>query len=910
MDNKKYDVFISYSSDDISIVRKIYAFLESNNIRCFFADHDIPKGDSWPDAIPPAIHKSGMLLAVFSKNFNDSEQTSRELTIAADKKCKIPILAFRITDDGFEGAKEYFLTMSNWIEAFPNPEDVFGQLHHSICVMLGIDDETGSKQASTETSSRPSMSEEEKLVQKGLAILKDEDADKDMATFYFRKAAKAGYPEGEYRLGMAYYKGSGIHHSWEDAILWLSKAAEHGHAAAMERLASVYRYGVGTERNSMRAFELYTQAAQAGNGRAMKSLGRVYLTGELGIQDEQRSKEYYAQAFDTLYEQAMGGDDGDAQVELGKSYMDGEGVKLSHSLAVKMFKRAIANLNPIAYNSLGLCYNSGLGVEMNPQKGFEYQLKSAELGDAIAMGNVAISYLYGNGTEKNVDKYWMWIKKAADCGSPSAQLSIGLDYGEGKICEKDMQLAKQWLEKAIDGGSYDAMDALGVYYQNGFLVAENGDELAVQLYKQAAMGGNVYAYLHLANCYYHGNGVEQNDVEAARWYSRIAEVYERMKENGENHFVSERGGGSVGLVDFDEEIAELFATAFENLAWIYRNSKTVEHDEDLANKWETIAKRLKGEKLDVVEVEREDEEEMTEAEELAETGDDYYFGRNGKEQDYEEAVEYFRQAAELGLAYAQYSLAFCYQKGQGMDADDNEAARWYRMAAEQGHADSQCNYGQCCEYGEGVPKNIEDAVMWYQKSAEQDWPLAQMLLGDCYFYGKGVEQDIEQAKVLYEKAAAHEEDLANEKLKRIHEYEKNPRLDIVKDGDMYGYADLTGKIVVPCQYSKVQEFDDGIGLVWNGSLVGAVDLSGKLVVPCSIPCKKAKYLGHGLIRARAQTVSLLYSIYDFSGKDVNNELFTEVGDKFIDGYVPAVKYRQIGKDRPGKIDTSGKFHPD
>ena len=908
MDTKKYDVFISYSSDDLSIVKKIYAFLESNNIRCFFAEYDIPKGKSWPDAIPPAIHKSGMMLAVFSKNFNDSEQTSRELTIAADKKCKIPILAFRITDDGFEGAKEYFLTMSNWIEAFPNPEDVFSQLHHSICVMLGIDDDAGSKQASTEASPQPSMSEEEKLVQKGLAIIKDENADRDMATYYFRKAAKAGYPEGEYRLGMAYYEGSGIPHSWEDAILWFNKASEHGHSAAMERLAAIYRYGIGIERNSMRALELYTKAAQAGNGRAMKALGRVYHTGELGVQDEQRSREYYELAFDTLYEQAMGKNDGDAQQVLGNSYLDGEGVKPSHSLAVQMYTRAIANHIPDAYNCLGLCYDSGLGVEKDRAKGFEYQLKSAELGHLIAMGNVASAYRHGDGTEKNEEKYWIWIKKAADRGSSSAQYSIGLNYGEGELCEKDMQLAKNWFEKAINGGNYDAMDTLGVYIEYGYIKAENGVEEAVQLYKQAAMGGDVYAYIHLADCYYRGTGIEENDVEAARWYSKIADVYEQMKERGENYFVSDRGGGHVTLVNFDDEMAKFFAGAFENLAWIYRYSKTVEHNEALADKWDAIAKKLNGEKLDEHDAERDDEEEMTEAEELAETGDDYYYGKNGKEQDYVEAVKYFRQAAELGYAYAQYSLAFCYQRGQGVPADDVEAARWFEMAAEQGHADSQCSYGICCEYGEGVPKSIEEAVMWYQKSADQDWPLAQNLLGDCYFYGKGVEQDIEQAKVWYEKAAEHGEDLADEKLKRIHEYEKNPRLYVVKDDEMFGYADLTGKLVVPCQYTKVQEFDDGIGLVWNGSLVGAVDLSGKLVLPCTIACKKAKYLGHGLIRTRA--VSLLYSIYDFRGKDVNNELFTEMGDKFIDGYVPAVKYRQIGKDRPGKIDTSGKFHPD
>ena len=79
MDNKKYDVFISYSSKDLSIVEKVHAYLKSNNIRCFFADRDIPKGKSWPDAIPPAIHESGLMLAVFSKNFNQLYQPEKSM---------------------------------------------------------------------------------------------------------------------------------------------------------------------------------------------------------------------------------------------------------------------------------------------------------------------------------------------------------------------------------------------------------------------------------------------------------------------------------------------------------------------------------------------------------------------------------------------------------------------------------------------------------------------------------------------------------------------------------------------------------------------------------------------------------------------------------------------------------------
>jgi large subunit ribosomal protein L7/L12 len=64
--------------------------------------------------------------------------------------------------------------------------------------------------------------------------------------------------------------------------------------------------------------------------------------------------------------------------------------------------------------------------------------------------------------------------------------------------------------------------------------------------------------------------------------------------------------------------------------------------------------------------------------------DDYYYGRNGKSKDRKKAVEHFRIAVEAGHAYSQYSLGWCYEKGQGVEQDAQEAEKLYRKAAEQG----------------------------------------------------------------------------------------------------------------------------------------------------------------------------------------------------------------------------------
>lgn len=132
--NMKYDVFISYSSKDQKIAEGICGYLESYGYRCFVAYRDIPPGVVWAGAIADAVDESQIMVVVFSKDFNLSPQTDREIELAAEDN--IPILTYRISEDKFTGAKKYYLKNLNWIDAFPNPENFFGSLMDSVCKLV------------------------------------------------------------------------------------------------------------------------------------------------------------------------------------------------------------------------------------------------------------------------------------------------------------------------------------------------------------------------------------------------------------------------------------------------------------------------------------------------------------------------------------------------------------------------------------------------------------------------------------------------------------------------------------------------------------------------------------------------------------------------------------------------------
>jgi len=94
------------------------------------------------------------------------------------------------------------------------------------------------------------------------------------------------------------------------------------------------------------------------------------------------------------------------------------------------------------------------------------------------------------------------------------------------------------------------------------------------------------------------------------------------------------------------------------------------------------------------------------------------FDGDGVEQDYIQAANWYKMAAEKGHARAQHNLALMYENGQGFSRDLAEAAKWYRVAAEQGNAGSQNNLGALYESGDGVPQDSTIALDLYREAAK------------------------------------------------------------------------------------------------------------------------------------------------------------------------------------------------
>ncbi|MBL8290822.1 MAG: toll/interleukin-1 receptor domain-containing protein [Bryobacterales bacterium] len=116
---RAHDVFISYSTRDSATAEAIVGALEKRGISCWIAQEDIPAAKGWPEQIVRAIQSSRVVLVVFSRNSDASEQVLREITLAAESRR--PLLPVRIEDVKPEGGSAYFLADRQWFDLSRRP---------------------------------------------------------------------------------------------------------------------------------------------------------------------------------------------------------------------------------------------------------------------------------------------------------------------------------------------------------------------------------------------------------------------------------------------------------------------------------------------------------------------------------------------------------------------------------------------------------------------------------------------------------------------------------------------------------------------------------------------------------------------------------------------------------------------
>jgi TPR repeat protein len=177
---------------------------------------------------------------------------------------------------------------------------------------------------------------------------------------------------------------------------------------------------------------------------------------------------------------------------------------------------------------------------------------------------------------------------------------------------------------------------------------------------------NTEALLALGLKYKNGEGVPQDDAQAAVWFRKAAELGNSDAQMWLG-FMYEEGHG----VPKDDA---------QGIAWIRKSA------------------------------------EQGNAPAQIELGAAYQLGQ-GAPQDYAQAASWYRKAAMQGNADAQVFLGDLYKQGKGTSQDDVQAGEWYRKAAEQGDARAQASLGAMYAGGFGGPPDYAEAYFWFDLAA-------------------------------------------------------------------------------------------------------------------------------------------------------------------------------------------------
>lgn len=104
------------------------------------------------------------------------------------------------------------------------------------------------------------------------------------------------------------------------------------------------------------------------------------------------------------------------------------------------------------------------------------------------------------------------------------------------------------------------------------------------------------------------------------------------------------------------------------------------------------------------------------------------------EEEKAEQVQVLKKLWDAGFSVAAHQLGKCWRDGMGVLPDDEQAVLWFRRAAEAGHDFSQYALGKLLQ----SQKRMDEAVPWYEKAAAQGNPYAAYRLGKLYLEGKDV----------------------------------------------------------------------------------------------------------------------------------------------------------------------------
>ena len=382
--------------------------------------------------------------------------------------------------------------------------------------------------------------------------------------------------------------------------------------------------------------------------------------------------------------------------------------------------------------------------------------KAADLESAQAYKALASIYATP-GNNQSGERAFTYATKAADDGDTECIYLLGNMYKAGFGCEKDLNKAISTLEKCANYKDSKLIIASCKTELNG----GKNDPSTFATFLEAAQNGNATAQLIVAQCYYSGDGVEQNADEGWKWMEKAAENDIAYAQYAcAMQMISEQGNGpkdtAKGMEWLKKAAEQGLPEAQADLASAYLEGRNVEKDEKKGVEMLENAV-LQGNPMAMSVLAA------------------YYINHSTSEEDHKKGIIMLQSLAAAGDPDSQFNLGFCYMNsvgtkgltqeqklvddelkkmGEGKELTDLQiAAYWMEKAAEAGHPMAQQNMGLLIVQ-QVIPGDQQKAVDYIRKASDAGLAESQYTLGILTFTGQGgVKQNTNEGIALLKKAA-------------------------------------------------------------------------------------------------------------------------------------------------------------
>lgn len=511
----QYDVFISYSRQNMELADRVEKTLKSRGLRCFIDRESIEIGEDFAEKIGKSIYHSEVLLLIWTPESNQSDNVAREVNLA-QVYSKI-IIPFQIGDFIPHYRMAYMLALANRADKRQGFSDV--ELDKLADKIIKSIHNSKKKHSSSDNQDKNVVENNQSSQRQGPAFFEQKmgsEVDEPVTvspiqhSLLQRRRSNENRFESEYLLGCEKFRKYNI----DEAFDLLLEPALADYKDARRCLYYCISTVIRCRKISRYRFEdLMSREDLVDHGFAL------YVIGVFAMYVRNDNAMTYSYAVRSM---EAGSDYGTMLYVMCHEF--GYGVEKNFERVFPRLRRLALNGNVLAQFRYGRMLIYGWNGTKDVELGSRLIKGGADSGDINCLEQLADLYLWGISMDSDPKVAEDIYNRLVSMGWVEAYDMLGMMFcydKDGKVKDAtSFKTGYSYFMKGAELGDPGCMQSLAFIYQAGFNGKPNIN-VAIRWFNRAAQAGLRNAYFNLGYIYYYGEGEIPQDTNKAWEYFKV-----------------------------------------------------------------------------------------------------------------------------------------------------------------------------------------------------------------------------------------------------------------------------------------------------------------------------------------------------------------------------------------------------